>query len=191
MATEQDQTFSATYQVNTALLANHIPVYGPYIALSIQSHWNPTVTQQTVSQPPQRHTIVDFSIKVINPERKRDAKNFVLRAIEPETLEIVESLREEILEQLGKNVVSFQLNFDVGYMGGNQRICFKEKDKIGPQLLKLAENGSQLWCEGLTSKPHKRARSGSIVIDSSGSDDDNRPTKALKKKEDIGFGRES
>ena len=154
MATEQDQTFSATYQVNTALLANHIPVYGPYVAPSIQSHWNPTVTQQTVSQPPQRPTIVDFSIKVINPERKRDAKNFVLRAIEPETLETVESLREEILEQLGKNVVSFQLNFDVGYMAGNQRICFKEKNKIGPQLLKLAENGSQLWCEGLSSKPH-------------------------------------
>ena len=41
-----------------------------------------------------------------------------------QTLETVESLREEILEQLGKNVVSFQLNFDVGYMTGNQRICF-------------------------------------------------------------------
>ena len=182
MATEQDQTFSATYQVNTALLANYIPVYGPYVAPSIQSHWNPTVTQQTVSQPPQRPTIVDFSIKVINPERKRDAKNFVLRAIEPETLETVESLREEILEQLGENVASFQLNFDVSYMAGNQRICFKEKDKIGPQLLKLAENDSQLWCEGLSSKPHKHARSGSIVIDSSGSDDDNRPTKARKKR---------
>ena len=50
IATEQDQTFSATYQVNTALLANHIHVYGPYVAPSIQSHWNPTVTQQTVSQ---------------------------------------------------------------------------------------------------------------------------------------------
>jgi len=44
---------------------------------------------------------VDFSIKVINPEQKRDAKNFILRAIEPETLETVESLREKILEQLG------------------------------------------------------------------------------------------
>ena len=78
------------------------------------------------------------------------------------------------------------LVFDVCYMTGNQRICFREKDKIGPQLLKLAGNGGQLWCEGLSShssKPHKHARSGSIVIDSSGSDnDENRPTKACKKK---------
>ena len=106
MATEQDRTSSTTYEVNTALLANHIPVYGSYVAQSIQSHWNPTVAQQTVSQPLQKPTIVDFSIKVINPERKRDAKKFILRAIEPQTLETVESLREEILEQLGKNVGS-------------------------------------------------------------------------------------
>ena len=85
-----------------------------------------------MTQPSQKPTTVDFSIKVINPERKRDAKKFILRAIEPQTLETVESLREEILEQLGKNMVSFQLNFDVGYMTGNQRICFREKDKIGP-----------------------------------------------------------
>ena len=129
MATEQERTFSPTYQVNTALLAKHIPVCGPYVAQSVQSHWNPTVAQQTVSQPSQKPTIVNFSIKVINPERKRDAKKFILRAFEPQTLE---SLREEVLEQLGKNVVSFQLNFDVGYMTGNQRICFREKDKIGP-----------------------------------------------------------
>jgi len=34
-----------------------------------------------------------------------DAKNFVLNIIESETLETDKSLREEILEQLGKNVV--------------------------------------------------------------------------------------
>ena len=57
---------------------------------------------------------------------------------------------------------------------------------MAPQLLKLAGNSGQLWCEGLSShssKPHKHAQSASIVIDSSGSDDDeNRPTKACKKK---------
>ena len=80
--------------MNTALLADHIPVYRPYVAQSIQRYWNTAVAQQTVSQPPQKPTIVDFSIKVINPERKRDAKEFILRAIEPQTLETVESLRK-------------------------------------------------------------------------------------------------
>ena len=43
----------------------------------------------------------------------------------------------------------------------------REKDKIGPQLLKLAENDAQLWCEELSShylKPHKHARSASFEI---------------------------
>ena len=93
--------------MNTALLANHIPVYGPYVAQSVQTHWNPTVVQQTVSRLSQKPTTVDFSIKVINPERKRDAKKVHSQSIEPETIEAVENLREEILEQLGKNVVSF------------------------------------------------------------------------------------
>ena len=72
-------------------------------------------------------------------------------------------------------------------MTGNDRICFKEKDDIGSQLLRLAKHGSQLWCEGLNPhslKPHKRhAGSTSIVIEDSSSDDDNdRPDKAHKKK---------
>ena len=33
--------------------------------------------------------------------------------------------------------MSYQLKFDVGFATGNQRICFREKDKIGPQILKL------------------------------------------------------
>ena len=84
-------------------------------------------------------------------------------------------------------MVSFQLDFGVGYMTGNDRICFKEKDDIGSQLLRLDKHGSQLWCEGLNPhslKPHKRhAGSTSIVIEDSNSDDDNdRPDKAHKKR---------
>ena len=37
--------------------------------------------------------------------------------------------------------MSYQLKFDVGFATGNQRICLRKKDKIGPQILKLAENG--------------------------------------------------
>ena len=43
----------------------------------------------------------------------------------------------------------------------------REKDKTGPQLLKLAENGGQLWCEELSShylNPHEHARSASFEI---------------------------
>ena len=80
------------------------------------------------------------------------------------------------MEQLGKNVVSFQLNFDVGYMSGNQRICFREKDEIGPQLQRLAKDGSQLWCEGTNPPSLKRCKRSTgtpiVIGESSSSDDD-------------------
>ncbi len=181
---QQDPTssgFSPTYQVrntaNVALLANHVPVYSPYITQSVQSHWSQTGIPLTPQQESQVHgkapkcTVTDVSIRVINPERKRDAKMFILKSIELTTFRTVKGLREEILEQLGKNVVSFQLDFDISYMTGNQRICFRERDEIAPQLLKLAENGSQLWCEGLTPRSLKsrkrptRPTSASIIIE--------------------------
>ena len=68
--------------------------------------------------------------------------------MELETFRTVKRLWEEILEQLGRNVVSFMLDFGVGYMAGNRRICYGEKDETEPQLLRLAKNGSQLRCEG-------------------------------------------
>ena len=158
-STALNSWYSPAYQVSTAnltLLPNDAPAFRPYIAQSVQGHWNqtgvsliPQPKSQDYESNPSKCTIVDFTIRVINPERKREAKTFILKGIELETFGTVKNLREEILEQLGRNVVSFMLDFGVGYMAGNQRICFREKDQIGPQLLRLAKNGSQLWCEGL------------------------------------------
>ena len=85
------------------------------------------------------------------------------------------------MEQLGKGVVSFQLNFDVGYMSGSQRICFTEKE-IGSIFPGIAKDGSQLWCEGILptdsvpSLKRKRSKNSTpVVIDSSDSDDDTEP----------------
>jgi len=79
-------------------------------------------------------TLLPKDAPVVNPERKRYTKTFILKGMEIETFRTVNSLWEEILEQLGKNVVSFMLDFGVGYMAGNQRICFGEKDETELQL---------------------------------------------------------
>ena len=73
-------------------------------------------------------TLLPKDAPVVNPERKRYTKTFILKGMEIETFRTVNSLWEEILEQLGKNVVSFMLDFGVGYMAGNRRICFGEKE---------------------------------------------------------------
>ena len=182
---------SPTYQVNAtsanvALLpVNQSPVYTPYLAQSystVNQAGVPVTSRENEEQS--RPPTVDFSIKVVNPQRKRDAKTFILKGVQLSASGSLQSLREEILEELGKTVVSFELKFDVGYMSGNQRICFREKDDIGSQLLKLAKSGSHLWCEGLCPLSVKRKRSASsvsiLIEDSSSSYDDTRPAKTQK-----------
>ena len=58
--------------------------------------------------------MMDIPIRVINPKKKRDVKTYILKDIQPQMIRTLKCLSEEILEQLGKGVVSFQLNFDVG-----------------------------------------------------------------------------
>ena len=98
------------------------------------------------------------TIKVVNPDQKRDTKTYILRDVQVESLVTLHALREEILEQLGKHVVSFKLNFDTGYMSGNQRICFTEKDEMVTNLQMLAKDNGQLWCEGLRQHPKREQR---------------------------------
>ena len=67
----------------------------------------------------------------------------------------LKSLKEEILEQLGKSIVCFDLEFDVEYMMGTQKISFSETDDVGDHMQKILNKGYRLWCEGRDSR--KRA----------------------------------
>ena len=203
-----------TYQVNAnaanvALIPNQVPLYRPsfnqrYSNLSgigtfssvqaettrdVSGAIEPGLGSLSQSCSGSCDHMTDIPIRVINPKKKRDAKTYILKNIQPQTIRTLKCLREEILEQLGKSVVSFQLNFDVGYMSGNQRICFTEKE-IGALFPGIAKDGSQLWCEGVIpadsfrSLKRKRSSSTHVVIDdSSGSDADTElPPRKQKQK---------
>ena len=86
-----------------------------------------------------------------------------MRDIRTDEILTLAALKEDILDLLGKRVVSFKLDFDVGYMSGNQRICFLKKDFLSA-FQEATKGGSQLWCEGITPPP-KRHRSTLIVND--------------------------
>jgi len=64
----------------------------------------------------------------------------------------LKSLKEEILEQLGKSVVCFDLQFDVGYTMGAQKISFSKSDDVGESMQKILNKGYKLWCEGNDSR---------------------------------------
>jgi len=61
-----------------------------------------------------------------------------------DTIGNLKHLREEILEQLGKQV-SLDLTFDVGYFVAlSHRICFVNTDNIKMELTRLRDSGKSL-----------------------------------------------
>ena len=85
-----------------------------------------------------------------------------------------------VLEQLAKSVVSFSLQFDVGYFAGIHKICSVENDNIKTELKRLHKKGKSLWCNGLS--PKSRA-SPVVCIDSDSNDEERPPVKKSKCKE--------
>ena len=117
-------------------------------------------------------TSVDLTIKVINPKCKQEAKTYILHSISVSNITTLKRLKEIILEQLGKNVVSFRLGFDVEYIVSGNRICFSQSDDVKTELEKITSKGYALWCEELDLGTQKQSGEldGVVLLDDS--DDD-------------------
>ena len=126
-------TPNCTYQFGCAHIALQAPLHsfspGPsYNAQGNSLQWSSSRVASSDTSEPVQQTAMDYHIRVINPMKKRDMKTYSFRDVRTDEILTLAALKEEILDQLGKRVVSFKLDFDVGYMSGNQRICFLEKD---------------------------------------------------------------
>ena len=69
----------------------------------------------------------------------------------------LKTLHKHILEQLGKNVASFDLHFDVGYFSSTHKICIVDGDDINTELKRMFESGETLCCDGKSTKPSMTA----------------------------------
>ena len=92
----------------------------------------------------QAASTVDIPIKVINPSKKHESKTYML-SLQLDQVRTLECLREHILEQLGKDVIKFDLCFDVGYYSSSHKICFVHTKT---ELKRLYEKSKILWCDG-------------------------------------------
>ena len=138
-------------------------------------------TKETDSKSKMRdepvNVLKDIPIKVFHPEKKRDSKTFMLR-LQIDEISNLNLLREEILEQLGKKLIKFDLKFDIGYFAGSQKICFSENDDMKKELARIDKKGKSLWYNGL-----KKTVEGDVTIcvdDSDFSDNEQQPAKKPK-----------
>ena len=72
--------------------------------------------------------IVDsIGVKVINPDKKNEAKLFMLRDVNFYNLNTPKDLHAVIIGQLGRKAVAEGADFEVGYYAGNKRVDSKPK----------------------------------------------------------------
>ena len=147
-------------------------ISGGNSSLNIGNRGDPVTDQQaTASKLP----LVAIPIKVINPSKKRESKTYMLNIL-IDCMDNLKTLHEHILEQLGKNVISFDLRFDVGYFLSTHKICFVDGDDVKAKLKHLFGRGKTLWCDGKSIKPGMTAV---VCVDSNSNDEP--PTKKPKK----------
>ena len=127
---------------------------------------------------------VEVSIKVFTKKSKRDCKNYILHSVSVQSINTLKQLKEIILEQLGKRIISFDLLFDIGYIRGpgSQKISFSESDNIRKELTKVVERGYPLWCEGLDETQVQKRSYAAISVDSEDSEDESLKVKKSKAK---------
>ena len=141
------------------------------------------IQPQPQSEPELSKESVSMTIKVFNPSRKRECKTFVL-SLKVNNMISVRALREEVLKQLGKQTISFDLNFDIGYISGSQKVSFSPSDNIRAELRRLNAKGKMLWCIGKRNDKCTEPGSTSVVCVDSESGDELEPPKK-KQKQDL------
>ena len=125
---------------------------------------------------PHKLMLQDIEIKVINPDKRSENRLFTFRNVDCDKLSSPVDLNKIIFDQLGQNLVSKDLTFDVGYYRGNKRVNILSSDDM-QDMRKLVRNKDSsgvssctLWCMGLSAK--KDVDSGKRTRDQTDSESD-------------------
>ena len=121
---------------------------------------------------------VEIPIKIFHPSRKRESKIYMLN-LNLSKMKTLKSLQEEILDQLGKSVIKFDLKLDVGWLSGSRRINFTDGDDIRSELKCIKSKSKSLWCDGQRKKIP--ADSNTVVTIDSDSDGEDLPAPKKQK----------
>ena len=123
--------------------------------------------QQQGTQPPsQSSKAMTVGLKVFSPSNKKEFKMYTLRNIQANDFNDPTSLKTELFNQLGDEIICGTLNFDIGYLVRNEKKWIHNAEDACDALA-LVTNGGKLtlWCTGVSPKNQaqgqKRAHAGS------------------------------
>lgn len=137
-----------------------------------------SVGHQPPITPPERGRQANFNVRVVNPSRKSQYETYVLHNVGH--VSTPDCLREEILKQFGKTIVSQKLNFSIGYIKSGSKVWIRSKSDVDDVWAYVRKGDNiTLWCNGIgSSTPAPRDQSSTETE----SDEDSRPRKPKKKK---------
>ena len=143
--------------------------------------YSDTVTVMRQPEP----VILSVSLKVINPDKRSEAKLYILRNVPWQILSDPGKACDFFVEQF-PNQVPNKSAFDFGYYQGNKRVWVHSDEDL-KDVYKLLKNkdshGVTLWCDGKADQRSvKRSVSDLTVPDSNNENEAHLPTSKGRKK---------
>ena len=123
--------------------------------------------QPTSNQAQSTPSLLSVPVKIINPDKKSEAKLYMLRDVDKENLGTLTDFKEMIFEQFGEEVVNSELDFEMGFYRNNKRVWVRSAADFNDYIKKAIRSSDNvtLWCMGVSEKrrrgKHKRDYSDS------------------------------
>ena len=142
--------------------------------------------QPTSNQAQSTPSLLSVQVKIINPDKKSEAKLFMLWNVDKENLGTLTDLRGMILEQFGEEAVGSELDFEMGFYRNNKRVWVRSAADFNDYIKKAiySSDNITLWCMGVSEK-RRRGKHGRDYSDSTSdcdSDDMHQRSRPKSKK---------
>ena len=133
-------------------------------------------------------------MKVINPEKKKEAKVFIFRP-NPQEITTPSDLREELFLQFGDKIVPDTDDFPIGYFRGQIKLWIRTNSDVADIWDLLSKGSGSLWLHGVkeshmheddsSKQPSRRRREdhkGSAASPAMSEDDHQQRIDSIKRK---------
>lgn len=119
---------------------------------------------------------INFNVRVINPKQKSQYETYVLHDVG--RVSTPDGLREELVKQFGKTIVSQKLDFSIGYMKSGSKVWIRGVSDMEDVWAFVRKGDSiTLWCNGIGASAIRDQSSSETE-----SEDDSMPRKPKRKK---------
>jgi hypothetical protein len=131
-------------------------------------------------------TLLSVPVKILNPDKKSEAKLYMLRDVDKDNLGTLTEFKERIFEQFGEEVVNDELDFEMGFYRNNKRVWVRSAADFNDYIKKAIRSSDNvtLWCMGVSEK-RRRGKHRRVYSDSNSecdSDDMHRRSRSKSKK---------